>query len=108
MPLPFRIEAVEQAVETALEKSGALSPNETVADALNEAGADVRRAATELANLLFSAKDAVRLQVIREVLAFHGVNLKTGETGPTQPVININITGEDVKLQNLYAPERKF
>jgi hypothetical protein len=108
MPVPFRNEVILQAVETALEKTGALTPNETVADALNDAGADVRRAATELANLLFNSKDSVRLQVIKEVLAFHGVNLRTQETGPSQPVININVIGEDVNLHGLYAPERKF
>lgn len=108
MPLPFKNQPeVEAAVEAALEKTGALSPRNSAVEALNESGADVVRLATELANLIFSARDPIKLKAIEKAFALHGINLQPEMSGPTQPVINIVVQGEDVNLQNLFAPERK-
>jgi hypothetical protein len=107
LPLPYRPEIIEKAVETALEKSGALTPHQDAMSALDEAGADVRRLATELANLVFTARDATKLKAIQYALEMQGIVVEQKQQR-IQPVINIAIQGENTNLQNLFVPERKF
>lgn len=107
MPLPMNHLQIESAVTSALEKVGAIPVSEEAISALKDAGADVHRLATELASLVFSAKDRTKLEAIRDAMMLHGINLKTeNRTGSQTPTININIVSENTNLNNLFAPER--
>lgn len=108
MPLPYNPEIIENAVSSALEKSGVLSKRNSAIESLNEAGADVERLAHEIANLVFSAKESTKLKAIQYAFALHGINIQAESTPPINPTINIMVQGEDIQLKNLFAPERNF
>lgn len=104
MPLPLT--QIQSAVEAALEKQGAIPARDNAVSALNEAGADVRRLSYELANLIFNAKDPVKLKAIIHAFQLNGINLETENTAKVAPTITFNIVSENTNLNNLFAPER--
>ena len=107
MPLP--VLKIETAIESALEKSGALQNQSTAVEALTESGADVHRLATELANLVFTAKASVKLQAIRDAFKLHGIDISTAQSGGSSaPVINIQVVSDKTNLNNVFAPERNI
>jgi hypothetical protein len=107
MPLP--VIRVTEAVELALEKSGVLPTNNTVVNALNSAGADIERLATELANLAMTAREGVRLNAVRDALRLHGIDLNVGGDKSTgTPQITIQVVSEKTNLNNVFAPERNM
>jgi hypothetical protein len=95
MPLPLQLPAIqiEAAVTSALEKSGAIPPQAEATEALKDAGADVRRLATELANLVFTAKDPIKLKAIERAFQLHGINLVPDSGGSGSVSIQFNVVG---------------
>lgn len=107
MPLPLI--KVSDAVEAVLEKAGVLPTNQSVVNALNNAGADIDRLATELANLALSAREGIRLNAVRDALRLHGIDLNVGNqntSGP--PQITIQVISDKTNLNNVFAPERNL
>ena len=108
MPLPpLKIDPLDQAIEVALETSKVF-PRQQAADSLIASGLSVPELATHLANLIYSAKDAVKLNAIRDALAIHGISLKQEDSAASTPQITFNIVGENVQLNNMFAPKREI
>lgn len=108
MPLPLL--KITEAVEAALRDEGIVAQRDSARAALNDAGADIQRLATELSNLVFSAREGVRLNAIRDAFKLHGIDLSTGNSGSgnSNPQITIQVVSENTNLNNVFAPERKF
>lgn len=106
MPQPLSYLQIESAVGKALEKTGAIPAQVEALDALVEAGADVRRISTELANLIFNSKDPVKLKAILSAFQLHGVNINPESDQTRNVSINFNVVGDNTNLNNLFAPER--
>jgi hypothetical protein len=111
MPLPLtkHSDAITEAVEVALVKSGAFNPITDVRESLNAAGADIEAVATSLANLIFSAKDSVKLRAIENALKIHGISMETDSNNRGAPIINIQVVSDgNTNLNGIFAPERNF
>lgn len=106
MPLPSR--QLEAIVEQALEKAGVLPPREEASEALKSAGIDIQVLASQLANIIFTAKDSVKLKAIEQAFALHGISIKPEAATQGTPQIIFNVTGENVNLNSLFAPERNI
>lgn len=106
MPVPqLKGDALDQAIEVALETSKVF-PKQQAAESLTASGLSIPELATHLANLVYSAKDAVKLNAIRDAFALHGIYLKQEDSATSTPQIVFNITGENVQLNNMFAPQR--
>lgn len=106
MPVPLLNREVENAITSALEKSGAIAPQAEVRQALIENGMDINRLACELSNLICNAKDNTKLQAILKAFACHGINIDANADPSRSINIQFNVVSENVNLNNLFAPER--
>jgi hypothetical protein len=117
MPLPANIiptltsspaKTIEAAIGQVLEEKQVFSKKERAAQALENTGLSVEDLAVHLANLIFSAKDAVKRNAILDAFGLHGINLKAEDNGPTTPNIVFQINGDNVNLNQLFAPTRNL
>ena len=106
MPLPNN--QLEAIVEQALERAGVLPPREEAAQALINSGIDIPSLANQLANLIYTAKDSTKLKAIEQAFAIHGVSIRPESATAGMPQIVFNVSGDNVNLNSLFAPERKF
>jgi|SRR3972149_6096513 len=97
---------LEQAIDKAFEEKGLLSKKDRAAQALEANGLTVEDLAFHLANLIFSAKDHVKRNAILDAFGLHGINLKAEEAGNQAPNIIFQISGDNVNLNQLFAPPR--
>ena len=110
MPIPLSIAPTEisRAIETALVKERVVPEREEAVAGLKDSGLDPRQLAIYLANLIMSAKDATKLNAIRDAFALYGINLRPEAIAQAVPSITFNVIGENTQLNNLFAPERNF
>lgn len=114
MPLPSNLntnaspfQAIESAVEQALEDKGVLSKKERAARALENAGLSIEDLAMHLANLIFTANSATKRNAILDAFGLHDINLKPDAGGQAAPTIVFQVQGENVNLNQLFAPNRE-
>jgi trimethylamine:corrinoid methyltransferase-like protein len=108
MPLPNNaLQNIEAAVEQAFEKVGVHTKKEKAAKALEQYGLSVEELAMHLANLILSAKDAVKRNAILDAFALHGINLKQEAFENSAPSIVFQVNGDNVNLNQLFAPSRE-
>lgn len=114
MPLPNNLtintnalEVIEAAVDNALETKGVLSKKERAARALENAGLSIEDLATHLANLIFTANSATKRNAILDAFGLHDINLKPDVGGQSAPTIVFQVQGENVNLNQLFAPNRE-
>lgn len=110
MPLPFQNSSeVEQVVQTVLEKSGIFLPKEKFAQALENNGITIPELATQLASLIYSAREGTRLKALELALAGHGIELRKDVAAPQVPTIIFNInSSNEQNVLNMFAPEREI
>lgn len=110
MPLPMTINPSEisRAIETALVQEKIVPEREEAVAGLKDSGLDPRQLAIYLANLIMSAKDATKLNAIRDAFALYGINLHPEAIAQAVPSITFNVIGENTQLNNLFAPERNL
>ena len=110
MPLPLLPPGVnlDQVVETALVSAGVIPKRESAVAALEAAGCDVETLATQLASLVYSARDATKLKAVQAAFSLHGIKLEA-DNAVQAPIFTFNVITEGtVSLNQVFAPERKF
>ena len=98
--------SIEAAIGQVLEEKQVFSKKDRAVQALENSGLSVEDLAVHLANLIFSAKDAVKRNAILDAFGLHGINLKNDDVGQSAPTIVFQVQGENINLQQLFAPNR--
>lgn len=79
-------------------------PKQTLVDSLQANGVDVPYLATLLTDLLQNARQNVKRQVILDVLALLGADIR--ESKAQVPSIIVQVVGDETKISQIYTPER--
>ena len=108
MPLILQNTNLNTAVETVLEKEGILPPKQRITGALETSGITIETLANQLANLIYTAKDPIKLKAIMAALSAYGINLEKESNLATTPTFVFNLIGDNVQLNSLFAPPRNY
>ena len=118
MPLPMMILPVEKppssgeissAVEKVLVTTGAITANTLAKEILNENGFTVEDTLLNLGNLSRTARDAVRLSAVKDILDIHGLQFRKDAISDSRPTVTFNVQTETgtVNMNSLFVPERQ-
>lgn len=108
MPQLISANAISDAVESALEKQGVLPVKQAFNSALECAGITVETLASQLANLIYTAKDPIKLKAVMAALSAYGINLEKETNLASAPSFTFNLIGDNVQLNSLFAPPRNY
>lgn len=108
MPLPNLPANLDTAIEEAFETVGITNKQERASKALDRCGASVEELAQHLANIILTSKDSVRRAAIIDALGLHGISTKKEEQVVQVPQIVFQVNGENINLNQLFAPQRNL